>query len=432
MFRPIILFVFSALACVATVFAAEPLSNNGILLDRVVAVVNEGILLQSQLSERTQMVTEQIRAQNAQIPPRDVLTDQVLEQLIVQEVQLQRARRLGIRVSDGMLNSRLNQVAQRNGLSLSEMPAAMASQGINYNRFREDMREEMVLDSLHQRDVLAKITVSDREIQRYLEREESNAGVQIDYELSQILASIPVSARQEDIEVAEEKINDIYDQLVNGADFSELARTFSDGQNALNGGDLGWRKGAQLPPAFFDVVRDLDPDQYAAPVRSPSGFHILKVNDIRGAEQIIVLQTRLRHILMQPDQIMDDKAVEQKLSQIRQRILDGDDFGDVARLQSADPGSATQGGDLGWTSVGTFPPDFEAMVEQLAPGEISEPFRSDFGWHIVLLEDRKERDTTEEVKRERAIAAIRESKQEQETEIWLRQIRDEAYVEIRS
>jgi peptidyl-prolyl cis-trans isomerase SurA len=432
MFRPLILITFSALTCVATVFAAEPLSNNGILLDRVVAVVNEGILLQSQLSERTQMVSQQIRSQSAQMPPRDVLAGQVLEQLIVQEVQLQRARRLGIRVSDGILNSRLSQVAQRNGMSLSELPAAMAAQGIDYNLFREDMREEMMLDSLHQRDVVAKITVSDKEIQRYLEREESNAGVQIDYELSQILASIPVSARQEDVDAAEAKINSIYDQLVNDGDFSELARELSDGQNALNGGALGWRKGAQLPPAFFDVVRDLDPGQYAAPVRSSSGFHILKVNDIRGAEQIIVLQTHLRHVLMQPDQIMDDRVVEQKLSQLRKRIMEGDDFGDVARLESADPGTATQGGDLGWTSAGTFPPDFEAMIDQLVPGEISEPFRSDFGWHIVLLEDRKERDTTEEVKRERAITAIRASKQEQETEIWLRQIRDEAYVEIRS
>ncbi|MGI9264369.1 MAG: peptidylprolyl isomerase [Gammaproteobacteria bacterium] len=417
---------------ITSVSAVEPLSNNGILLDRVVAVVNEGILLQSQLNERTQLVTQQIRSQNGQMPPRDVLAGQVLEQLIVQEVQLQRARRLGIRVSDGILNSRLNQVAQRNGLSLSDLPAAMASQGINYNLFREDMRQEMMLDSLHQRDVLAKITVSEKEIQRYLEREESNAGVQIDYELSQILASIPVSSRQEDIDAAQATIDQLYEQLVDGAEFSELARSRSDGQNALNGGDLGWRKGAQLPPAFFDVVRDLEPGQFTSPVRSPSGFHILKVNDIRGAEQIIVLQTHLRHILMQPDQIMDDKAIQQKLTQIRERILDGDDFADVARLESADPGSATQGGDLGWSSVGSFPPDFEAMVEQLSPGEISEPFRTDFGWHIVLLEDRKERDTTDEVKRERAVAAIRESKQEQETEIWLRQLRDEAYVETRS
>jgi len=432
MYRSILLAAIAAVASLTSLSAAESLSNNGILLDRVVAVVNEGILLQSQLSERTQLVTQQIRSQNGQMPPRDVLAGQVLEQLIVQEVQLQRARRLGIRVSDGVLNSRLNQVAQRNGLSLSELPAAMASQGINYNLFREDMREEMMLDSLHQRDVLAKITVSDKEIQRYLEREESNSGVQIDYELSQILASIPVSSRQEDIDAAQARINDLHEQLVDGADFSELARSGSDGQNALNGGDLGWRKGAQLPPAFFDVVRDLDPGQFTAPVRSSSGFHILKVNDIRGAEQIIVLQTHLRHILMQPDQIMDDKAIEQKMAQLRERIIAGDEFADVARLESADPGSAAQGGDLGWSSVGSFPPDFEAMVEQLSPGEISVPFRSDFGWHIVLLEDRKERDTTDEVKRERAIAAIRESKQEQETEIWLRQLRDEAYVETRS
>lgn len=432
MSRVLILILFLT-AAASQLRAADPISNNGILLDRVVAIVNEGILLQSQLEERTRLVTQQIRSQSGQMPPRDTLVDQVLEQLIVQEVQLQRARRLGIRVSDGILNARLNQIAQRNGMSLSELPAAMASQGVDYNRFREDMREEMILDSLHQRDVVAKITVSEREIQRYLEREESNAGVQIDYDMSQILASVPVSARQEDVDAAEAKINRIYEQLRDGADFADVALSQSDGPNALQGGNLGWRKGSQLPAAFFDVVRDLNPGEFAAPVRSPSGFHILRVNDVRGAEQIIVLQTKLRHILMQPDEILDDRTVEQKLRQIRKRIMDGDaEFGDVARLESADPGSATQGGDLGWTSPGSFPPDFEEMVARMMPGDISEPFRSDVGWHIILLEERKERDTTDEVKRDRAIGAIRASKQEQETEIWLRQIRDEAYVEIRS
>ncbi len=429
-------FLFALAATLLTQAAAaqtpQTLSNTGVLLDRIVAVVNEGIILQSQMDAKVQLIIGQIRQAGGQMPPRETIEQQVLEQLIVQEVQLQRALRLGIRVPDQMLNGTLQRVASRNGLTLSELPAAMAAQGVDYVQYREDMRNEMILDALMQRDVVAKISVSEREIERFLQRQESSAGDQIDYDLSHILVAISASATPDDIAAAEQSIQSIHDRLMAGEDFTELAITSSDGQNALEGGRLGWRKGAQLPDVFFDVVRDMNPGDISPPVRSPSGLHVLRLNDVRGAERVIELQHHTYHILLRPDQVLDDRAVKSKLDRIRKRIVeDGEDFSDVARLESDDPGSAPLGGDLGWNAPGTFVPAFEDVVANIQPGEVSEPFRTEFGWHIVLLADRQERDTTEEVKRSRAIDAIRASKQEQETEIWLRQLRDEAYVEIR-
>jgi peptidyl-prolyl cis-trans isomerase SurA len=411
---------------------ADQLSTSGQLLDRIVAVVNEGILLQSELDTQTGLIVRQLRDQNTQLPAPEVIKGQVLEQLILKELQLQRARRLGIQVPDAMLNATLSQVASRNGLTLSQLPQAMAADGIDYATFREDMRADMVIEALHQRDVVARIQVSEREIERYLERQESSANEQVDYDLSHILVAIPSSSRPEEVAAAEQRAGEVHNRLVQGEDFAELAITYSDGQNALEGGRLGWRKGGQLPGNFEPVVSELSPGQFSAPVRSPSGYHILMVNDVRGTEKFVVLQTHTRHILVRPDEILDDNAIRAKMQRIRQRIVeDGEDFADVARLESADPGSAPKGGDLGWTSPGSFIPAYEAEVAKLSPGEISQPFRTDYGWHIVQLLDRKERDTTDEVKRDRAIQAIRSGKQEQETDIWLRQLRDEAYVEIR-
>ena len=425
--------LFAAAASLALPVArADQLSTSGQLLDRIVAVVNEGILLQSELDTQTGLIVSQLRDQNTQLPAPEVIKGQVLEQLILKELQLQRARRLGIQVPDAMLNATLSQVASRNGLTLTQLPQAMAADGIDYATFREDMRSDMVIEALHQRAVVARIQVSEREIERYLERQESSANEQVDYDLSHILIAIPASSRPEEVADAERRVGEVHNRLVQGEDFAELAITYSDGQNALDGGRLGWRKGGQLPGNFEQVVSELSPGQFSAPVRSQSGYHILQVNDVRGTEKFIVLQTHTRHILVQPDEILDDNAIRAKMQRIRQRIVDdGEDFGDVARLESADPGSAPKGGDLGWTSPGSFIPAYEAEVAKLSPGEISQPFRTDYGWHIVQLLDRKERDTTDEVKRDRAIQAIRSGKQEQETDIWLRQLRDEAYVEIR-
>jgi len=432
--RKLLFAIVGVVMCQAAVGQSAPtLSNSGVMLDRIVAIVNEGIILQSQRDDKVRMVVSQLRDQNSPIPPQPVVEKQVLEQLIVQEVQVQRAKRLGIRVPDQALNATLQRIAERNGMTLTELPSALAAQGIDYARYREDIRTDMLLDALLQRDVIARISVSQREIDRYLARQESSAGDQIDYDLSHILISISPTATPEEIEAAQARVNDLEKQLREGANFAELAVAYSNGQNALDGGRLGWRKGAQLPAIFFEVVRDMKSGEISPPIRSPSGLHILKLNDVRGAERVVQLQHHTKHILLRPDQILDDSAIRSKLERIRTRIVDnGEDFSDVARLESDDPGSAPLGGDLGWNSPGTFVPAFEEVVASLQPGEVSEPFRTEFGWHIVLLVDRQERDTTEEVKRERAIEAIRASKREQETEIWLRQLRDEAYVEIRS
>ena len=423
---------FLAALVVAGIPAALAQSSNGVLLNRIAAVVNEGVVLQSELDSQVLMIARQLREQGTSLPPRQVLEEQVMETLIVQQIQLQRAAQRGISISDERLNAALRQVAQRNGLTLTQLPAAMASEGIDYGRYREEMRKEMIIDSLRQVEVFSGIAVSEREIARYLDRESATASDQVDYEISHILVAVAQDAQGDALEAAEARTNEIHDRLLNGENFAETAVAYSDGQQALEGGRLGWRKGTQLPPFLADTVVNLEPGEISYPIRSPSGFHIIKVNDVRGSEKSLELQTRARHILIRPNEVMDDESVREKLLQFRERIEAGDSFADIARVESEDPVSAAEGGDLGWSSAGTFHPVFEDQLSRLSEGEISQPFRTPFGWHLVELIERTERDTTEEKRRQRAVQAIRTGKVEQETEIWLRRLRDEAYVEIRS
>jgi peptidyl-prolyl cis-trans isomerase SurA len=366
------------------------------------------------------------------MPPEGVLREQILETLIVQEVQMQRADRLGIRISEEQLNTALARVAERNNIPFAELPATLASDGIEYAEFREQLRREMTFDALRQRDVLARIAVSEREIERWLEQYEANRGKEIDYNISQILIALPADASQEQVASVEARAKELRAQLLEGADFAAMAVAESAGQQALEGGRLGWRQGSQLPPQFAAVIQALDKGGISEPVRSGSGFHIFRVNDTRGGEdRVLQVQNRARHILMSTNEVVDEATVRGRLEDIRARVLDGEPFEDIAMIESEDPGSASRGGDLGWNPPGTFVPEFEAVLAELEPGDLSEPFQSPFGWHIVLLEDRQERDTTDEVKRRQAIQAIRASKLEQETELWLRKLRDEAWVEIR-
>ena len=422
---------FLAALVVTGLPAALAQSSDGVLLNRIAAVVNEGVVLQSELDSQVLMIARQLREQGTSLPPREVLEEQVMETLIVQQIQLQRAAQRGISISDERLNAALRQVAERNGLTLTQLPAAMASEGIDYGRYREEMRKEMIIDSLRQIEVFSGIAVSEREIGRYLERESATASDQVDYDISHILVAVDQDAQGDTLEAAEARTNEIHDRLLNGEDFAETAVAFSDGQRALEGGRLGWRKGTQLPPFLADTVVNLEPGEISYPIRSPSGFHIVKVNDVRGSEKSLELQTRARHILIRPNEVMDDQSVRQKLLQFRERIEEGDSFADIARVESEDPVSAAEGGDLGWSSAGTFHPVFEDQLARLSEGQISQPFRTPFGWHLVELIERTERDTTEEKRRQRAVQAIRTGKVEQETEIWLRRLRDEAYVEIR-
>jgi peptidyl-prolyl cis-trans isomerase SurA len=406
-------------------------ASNGVVLNRIAAVVNEGVVLQTELDSQVLMIARQLREQGTSLPSRDVLEEQVMETLIVQQIQLQRAAQRGITISDERLNAALRQVAERNGLSLGQLPAAMASEGVDYGRYREEMRKEMIIDSLRQVEVFSGIAVSEREIERYLDREEASASDLVDYDISHILVAVDQDAQGATLDDAELRVNQIHERLLNGEDFAEVAVTYSDGQRALEGGRLGWRKGAQLPQFLEEIVVNLEPGEVSYPVRSPSGFHIVRINDVRGSERTLELQTRARHILIRPNEVMDDESVREKLLQLRERIEEGDSFTDIARVESEDPVSAAEGGDLGWSSAGTFHPIFEDQLSRLNKGEVSQPFRTPFGWHLVELIDRTERDTTQEKRRQRAVQAIRTGKVEQETEIWLRRLRDEAYVDIR-
>jgi peptidyl-prolyl cis-trans isomerase SurA len=406
--------------------------NSGVLLDRIVALVDEGVVLQSELDGQLEMISRQLREQGTRMPPPQVMRQQILETLIVQQVQLQRAERLGIRIADEQVNMALQRVAERNEISFSRLPEVLASEGIDYATFRQQLRREMIIDALRQRDVVARIAVSEREISRWLEQNEATRGSQVDYDISQILVALPEDPTPQQLTEAQARVTEIHARLTEGADFAEVAVASSAGPQALSGGQLGWRRGSQLPPQFAAVIQSLAAGEISEPVRSSSGFHIFRVNATRGGqEKVVELQTKARHILLVPNEVLDDATIRGRLDAIRERILKGESFADIAMLESEDPSSAARGGDLGWNPPGTFVPEFEAQLERLSPGEISEPFASPFGWHIIRVEDRQERDTTDELKRMQAIQAIRASKQEQETELWLRRLRDEAWVEIR-
>jgi len=409
------------------------LTTEGELLDRVAAVVNDGVVLESELDEQVALITERLREQRLELPPQNVLRQQVLERLIMQEIQMQRANRANLKVPEEALNSAMGEVAQRNGIPLAQLPEALAAQGIDYASYREAIRKELTLSLLRQRDVIQRISVTPREIDQYLERQKNAPRQSAEYDVSHILIAVPQAATPEQLAEAEKRAQEVYTRAKNGEDFARLAVAYSNSQTALEGGALGWRKGSELPTFLTDVIARLKPGDVSEPLRTPTGFHLVRLNQVRGGgdEQVIVEQVHARHILMKPNELQDDATVRQKLQEIRQRILAGEDFAGLAKTTSEDPGSAADGGDLGWTNPGTFVPEFEQQLARLKDNEISEPFRTQFGWHIVQVLGRRQHDTTDELRRREAAEAIRASHADEETELWMRRLRDEAYVEYK-
>jgi peptidyl-prolyl cis-trans isomerase SurA len=403
------------LACAALVIAANArsqtreLGSTGELLDGIAAVVDDGVVLKSELVERTQLVLAQL----------------------LKQVQLQRAKRLGINVSDQQLNQALTRVAQNLGITLERLPGALAAENIDYSMYREDSRDELVLQQLLQRDVLSRISITPRELQQCLDRSASTQSNDQDFNISHILVSLPPSASQDQIKAARAKLDEIYAKLKSGEDFAQLAVTYSDAETALQGGSLGWRKGSELPTLFADVVPKMKPGEYSDPIQSASGFHIVKLNEVRGAERVVQDQVHLRHILLKPNAVMDDDAVKQRLLGIRQQIENGDEFGPIAKAISEDPVSAADGGDLGWTGPGDFVPEFEQEVAKLQVGELSQPFKTRYGWHLVQVTDRRSHDMTDELKKQKCAEQVRNNKADEERELWLRRLRDQAYVDVR-
>ena len=427
-----------ACGCAALLFQASAsaqtreLATKGELLDRVAAVVNDGVVLNSELDDQIAIVSERLRAQKLELPPQNVLRQQVLERLVLQEIQSQRAAKAGLKVPDETLNSALQDVAQRNGIPLSQLPEALQQQGIDYAAYREDVRKELTLGLLRQRDVLQRIAITPREIDQYLDKEAKMPAADLEYNVSHILIAVPQEATPQQLDEAAKRAQDVYTRAKGGEDFAKLALAYSKSQTALEGGALGWRKGGELPTFLSDTIAKLKPGEVSEPLRTPTGFHIIRLNDIRGSgKKAIESQVHVRHILMKTTELADDATIRQKLENIRTRILKGEDFAGLATTTSEDPGSQSQGGDLGWTGPGTFVPEFEAAISGLKDNEISEPFHTQYGWHIVQMLGRREYDNTDELKRRQAIEAIRASKSDEETELWLRRLRDEAYVETK-
>ena len=409
------------------------LNTSGIMLDRIAAVVNEGVVLSSELDEQISAITERLQGQKVEMPPQNVLRQQVLERLVVQEIQMQRANRAGLKVPDEALNNALQDVAQRNGMTLNQLPDALSQQGVDYAAYRESMRKELTLTLLRQRDVLQRISVTPREIDQYIDRQAKRPAETSEYNISHILIAVPQAASPEQLETAEKKAKDVYRRAKAGEDFSKLAVAYSNSQTALDGGALGWRKGAELPTILSDVVAKLKAGDVSEPLRAPTGFHIVKLNELRGADkQVIVDQVHARHILMRTNELQDDATVRTKLANAREKIVNGgENFEVLAKTLSEDPGSASEGGDLGWSGPGTFVPEFEKAITNLKDNEISEPFHTQYGWHIVQMLGRRKFDSTDELKRKRVAEEIRASKADEETELWLRRLRDEAYVEYK-
>lgn len=426
-----------ALAALALPFAApaqtRELSTTGVPLDRVIAVVNDGVVLQSQLDSQTLLILSRLRDQGSQPPSAEAVRQQVLERLVLQEIQYQRAQRLGVQVSDEMLNEALRDVARRNGIPFEQMPVALQEQGLDYAAYREEMRREITLSLLRQRDVFPRIYVSPRELDQALERQAGQADANTEFDVSHILLSVPESATADQVARVERLARDIHGRASEGADFGQLALAHSNAQSALERGKLGWRRMNQLPQFIAEMVVKMQPGQVSEPVRTPTGFHLVRLDDTRGGEggPMMVEQLHVRHILMRPNEVQDDATTRQRLAALRDRILAGEDFAALASVTSEDPGSATRGGDLGWNVPGTFDPQFEEVMAGLEQDEISEPFRTQFGWHIVQLMGRRTHDQSDEVRRQRVLTALRESKVDEETELWLRRLRDEAYVEYR-
>ena len=353
-------------ALLLTAVAATPagaqtreLSSSGELLDGIAAIVNDGVVLKSELDAETGRIVARLRQQGTQLPPASILERQVLDRLVVEQLQLQRADKLGIQVSDETLNQALATIAQRNNVSIGELPGLLAREGVDYAAYRRDLRRQITVDQLRQRDVLQRINVTPRELEAYLARQEGKASLRQEFLLSHILIAVPANATADQIGKAEQTVNDLYKRIQAGEDFAKLAVAYSNGQQALEGGSLGWLKGSELPSLFAEVAPGLGKGQVAEPVRNASGFHLIRLDDRRGGEAIMEKQVHARHILLTTNEVLDDGAAEEKLKKIRERILAGEDFASVAKAESEDPQSAVEGGDLGWTGPGNFVPAFE-------------------------------------------------------------------------
>ncbi|WP_220813809.1 peptidylprolyl isomerase [Pseudomonas paralcaligenes] len=400
-------------------------------LDRVVAIVDNDVIMYSQLDQRLREVEQTIGKRGSQLPPQDVLQQQVLERLIVENLQLQIGDRSGIRITDEELNQAMASIAERNSLTLDQFRAALARDGLSFEDAREQIRREMVISRVRQRRVAERIQVTNQEVQNFLASDLGQIQLSEEFRLANILIPVPEAASPDEIRAAAQKTAQVYDSLRGGADFAQTAMSSSASENALEGGEIGWRKSAQLPPAFAEMIRGLSVGDITEPVRTPGGFMIVKLLEKRGGDTLVRDEVHVRHILIKPNEVRSEEETRRLVERLYQRIVAGEDFATLAKNFSEDPGSALNGGDLNWIDPNSLVPEFREVMAKTPSGQLSEPFKSPYGWHVLEVLGRRATDSSEQYREQQAMNVLRNRKYDEELQAWLRQIRDEAYVEIK-
>lgn len=423
--------ISKSLLAAATLITSLGASAQLQILDKVIAIVDDDVVLQSELDQRLATVYSQIQQSGTQAPPQDILSQQVLDQLISERLQLNIAYSAGVRITDEEVNAAMARVAGGNNLSMEQYVDQIHAAGQTVAMVREEIRNEITLMRVQQGKVMRRIRISEQELDNFLNSEEGRFLTSPDVNIGQILLGIPSSASTVQADLVLERAQDILAQANNGKDFRELAIANSADQSALKGGDLGWRKMAQLPGVFIDAVEDLQLGEISTPIRSGAGYHLLKLYERRGGGERLVEQHFARHILIKPNQIRDQETTLSQLNALRDRVIAGEDFAELAKEYSEDPGSGLKGGELGWSTPGMFVPEFEKTMNTIALNEVSVPFSSQFGWHILQVTDRREQDFSADIQRNRAESMLRQRKYEEELQVWMQEIRDEAFIEIK-
>lgn len=420
---------FLCLGFAATLAHAKPAEIEKI--DRIIAVVDQAVLTEQELQDRIKSLSAQIEKKGGTLPAADVLQKQILERLIVDSLQLQMAAQIGVKVDDAQLDKTIERIAEQNKLTVEQFKKVLAEDGMAFSKFREDIRNEIIIARLREREVDNKVVVSEGEVDNYLTTQSSRTGEQDDFDISHILVRMPQDSSPEDIEKARLKTETILKSLADGMSFTEASATYSDAPDALEGGNLGWRNASQIPPGFLETLKSMQAGEISKPFRSQNGVHILKLNDRRASSSsLIVDQTQVRHILLKKSEVVSEKEAKQKMDNIKERLDNGTKFEDMARQYSED-GSASSGGDLGWVNPGDTLPAFEKAMNALGIGEISEPVLTPFGWHILQVTERRKQDMSKEAARFKARQEIRARKAEEAYSDWVREMRDKAYVELR-
>jgi len=406
-------------------------ANSTVPLDRVIAVVNDEALTQYDLDEQKRIVMGQMRASNVKAPPADVFESQLLERLIIDRALQQFAKENGVRVDDTVVERTVLRIAQENKITPEELKRALDREKVSYAKYREDIRREIIVQRLREREVDSKVQVSEAEVDNYLASVAAQAGGETEYQLSHIMVGVPEQATPDQIEARRRRAEEALGLIKSGRDFREVAAQYSDAQDASSGGDLGWRTPARMPSVFVSVLKDMKKGEVSPVVRSPGGFHVVKLTDSRGRNQpTIVDQQHARHILVRVNETTSETDAKAKIDRLRERIDGGVQFAELARVNSED-GSSAKGGDLGWLNPGDTVPEFEQAMTKLKINELSAPVRTPFGWHLIVVEERRTQDVTEARRREVARQAIRARKSDEQFGEFMRQVRDKAYVEYK-